>query len=111
MTTITYDGLALVNPEPLDEVDEGIQAREIRLYSGKTYVKTSAETRFKGRFRGFTPNKSDVTALLAKKNKKASLVVDSDTYTNCAITGFRWGWRTAAGTYYWYEVEFTQDTT
>lgn len=106
--SIVFDGITLSNPAPFEK-DWGVQAKDTKLYSGKTYIQASTETRLAAAFKCETETYSDVSNLRAKIGTKATLTIDGSNYTNCAITSFKESeW--AAGKYT-YEVSFIQQTT
>ena len=105
--SVTFDGVALVNPEEYDLVTN-IKVNEVTLLSGKNSVQTSSETYITVSFRCLTQTYSDVTNLQAKIGSKATLIMDEGTYNNCVITAF-----SAIEIYpdVWeYNVSFTRDT-
>lgn len=105
--TITFDSIALTNPEPFER-DWGVQTNEEKLYSGKTAMQTSTETRLAVSFRCETETYSDISNLRTKIGLKKTLSIDGTNYTNCVITSFKekmW----AKGKYT-YEASFVQQT-
>lgn len=105
---ITFDSLELKNPEPFER-DWGVQTNETKLYSGKTAVQASAETRLAVTFKCYTETYTDISNLRAKIGAPYTLSIDGTNYTQCYITSFKeeeW----SSGKYN-YEVEFVQDTT
>ncbi len=104
---ITFDSIELINPEPFDK-DWGVQTQETKLYSGKTAVQSSAQTRLAVTFKCNTETYTDISNLKAKMGSPYTLVIDSNSYTNCYITSFKeQEWATGK---YEYEVGFVQDT-
>lgn len=85
---ITFDGVELKNPEPFDR-DDDVITKETVLLSGKRSVQSTAEIGLHISFRCMSTAHTDVTNLRAKIGIKASLVIGSDTHTNCYISGFK----------------------
>ena len=106
--TITFDSIELKNPQIFDKT-WGAIANQTTLLSGKRSVQGSSEIALAVSFKCSTETYSDVSNLRAKIGSAHSLVIDSDTYTNCYIASFterEWfpdKWE--------YEVSFVRDTT
>lgn len=106
--SITFDGVELKNASVFDD-DLDVLTKVTTLLSGKRSVQASSEVGFTPKFRCYTTTYSDVTSLAAKVGSSGSLVIDSDTYTNCYISSFM---RSEIAPGKWtYEVGFVRDTT
>jgi len=105
--TITFDSIELKNPEPFGK-NWGVITNQTVLLSGKRSVQVSSELAISVSFRCSTETYSDISNLRAKIGSAYSLVIDSDTYTNCYISFFtEREWFTGK----WeYEVSFVRDT-
>lgn len=104
---ITFDSITLTNPEVFDK-DWGIQLKEEKLYSGKTIIQTSTETRLSIKFKCHTTTYIDISNLKAKIGLSKTLIIDGTSYTKCYINSFTESeWFTGK---YEYEVGFIQET-
>jgi len=105
--TITFDSVELKNPEIFSKA-WGVITNQTLLLSGKRSVQASSELAIGVSFGCRTGTYSDVSNLRAKIGSAYSLVIDSDTYTNCYISSFterEWypdEWE--------YDVTFVRDT-
>jgi hypothetical protein len=106
--SVTFDSVALKNPEPFD-IDRQVLINETVLLSGKRSIQGSSETALYVTFSCHTDTYSDVTSLKAKIGTEASLVIDSTTYTKCHISS--WSEKQWAKDKWEYTVGFRQDTT
>ncbi len=105
--TITFDSITLTNPEPFDK-DWGVQANEEKLYSGKTAIQTTTETRLAVAFKCETETYTDISNLRAKIGLKKTLTIDGTDYTNTVIKSFNEKEWTPGK--YTYEISFIQQT-
>lgn len=81
---ITFDGLELKNPEPLEK-EPDIALTKTRLYTGKIKIQASPEYGTKYIFKCRTDDDSDISALYAKIGYPGTLSIDGTQYTNCYI--------------------------
>jgi hypothetical protein len=106
--SVTFDSVALRNPEPFD-IDRQVNISDTVLLSGKHSIQGSSETAVSLTIKCHTDTYSDVTSLRAKIGTKASLVIDSTTYTQCYISS--WSEREWSKDKWEYTAGFKQDTT
>lgn len=108
MTTVTFDGIELKNPEPFD-IDPQVLIKDTVLLSGKHSIQSASETAIACVIKCHTDSISDVANLRAKIGTEGSLIDGSDTYTKCHISS----WKEVLWTKgkWEYTVGFKQDTT
>ncbi|AAM07155.1 hypothetical protein [Methanosarcina acetivorans] len=84
--TVTFDG-ATVNVIGTKSYGYSIIANATQLYNGKTYAELSPETSpFPKEFDCYCTNISEITTLAGKIGSFCTLVIDSDSFTNCYIS-------------------------
>lgn len=104
---VLFDSVELKDPERFER-DWGVQINETKLYSGKTAVQSSAQTRLAVAFKCFTETYTDISNLKAKIGSPYTLAIDGTNYTKCYINSFaEREWFTGK---YEYDVSFVQDT-
>lgn len=109
MSTITFDGVALVRPS-FPVFDRAPLTNTVTLVSGKRSVQTSAELGFSVSFTCVTDTLTDISNLRAKIGSPYTLVIDGTSYTNCYLQA-PWRETKLDDTYWQYSVSFVRDTT
>jgi len=108
MTSVTFDGIALVRPS-FPEIDREPLTKVTTLLSGKRSVQSSPELGFSATFTCVTGSYSDITSLLAKVGYSGTLVIDGVSYTNCYID-LPWKEKKIDDVHWQYTVKFARDT-
>jgi len=106
--SVTFDGIALQNPELFEE-GYGIETNQTTLLNGKRTAQISTETALEVSFTCNTDAEHHVTDLRGKIGTFGDLVVDGTTWTGCYIHKF--SKRHLGGGNLEYTVEFKQKTT
>lgn len=87
MTTATFDGLTLkepeVKPHPKPKVNE------TELVSGKTKLTVSSEVKMSWQISCLTESAAEYAALMAKLTVIGSLVIDGMTHTKCTMKSWK----------------------
>lgn len=87
MTTVTFDGLALKEPQVKRQPKPKVNESE--LVSGETKLTPSSTVKTSWQISFITESAAEYAAILAKIGVKGSLVIDGTTHTNCVIKS--WG--------------------